>query len=81
VDNVVASVISSSIVNHPDSVGVAFLDLVASIPLVGDAFIIIPYIRRPDGSGSGGADADGGASVMFWIDHCCYVEFVEMGEM
>jgi hypothetical protein len=79
VKNLVASVVAWSIVNHPDSVGVAFLNLVALIPLVGDAFIFVPYIRRPDGSGSRGAD--GSASGMFWIDHCCYVEFVEMGEM
>ena len=59
-----------SIVNHPDSVGIVFLDLGASIPFVVDAFIIVPYIRRPDGSGSGDGGASASASVMFRVDHC-----------
>ena len=74
--NLVASVVAWSIVNHPDTVGISFLDLGASIPFVVDAFIIVPYIRRPDGSGSG--DGDGSASVMFRVDHC-YVEFGAIG--
>jgi len=91
VEHVVAGAVSCSIVNHSDSVGIAFLDLVALIPFVGDAFIFVPNIRRrPDGGGSGNGDGDGdgargvNASGMLRVDHCIvcvYVEFAEMGGM
>jgi hypothetical protein len=76
VEHVVAGAVSCSIVNHPVSVGIAFLDLVALIPFVGDAFIFVPYIRRrPDGVGNGDGARGGGAnaSMMLRVDHCMYV--------
>ncbi len=85
-DHVVAGAVSCSIVNHPVSLGIAFLDLVALIPFVGDAFIFVPYIRsRPDGEGEGEGEGDGArganASGMLRVDHCMYVYvcmFVDM---
>jgi len=71
VEHVVAGVVSCSIVNHPVSVGIAFLDLGTLIPFVGDAFIFVPYIRRrPDGGG--GADT----SIMLRVDHWCMCMYV-----